>query len=378
MDAQFHSQFQLQSQLKSQSSDNERQSESERTESLNESERQKQALQCQDDEEELLRASAVMLLMDPEHLTAANYRKRIITFYFNQLTHLQSQGDQDASKASDAATTAIREAFKQRCKRELAFVDGYLTSRLHRHTKSPTLWAHRRWVLGVWGEVEGKVAGAGLEGNENENELLEDGLKVVLVAAERHSRNYYAWLHLRWLVQYTNGNGREGGRDNNDNEYDEKEMERKIKVLERVKQWCLQHPGDTSGWSFLQFYLDFLGRSQVGAVGGTVGGEEEKEKQGNEQRDVVVKEVFACTRSFKWTHESVWVFLRVVSAGDGAGHGSGDDGVDDNSGGGGNGEVEKRRKEFEELNSWLIGVYGGDEKAVRVLRGAVEWYLKNK
>lgn len=197
-------------------------------------------------------ATAVMLLMDPEHLTAANARKRLIQ---------KSQRDPTAN-------------LEQVLKSELHFVDTCLTSRLHRHTKSPTLWGHRRWVLDV------------CKASKMEYDIHHDLKTVVLVAAERHPRNYYAWSHLRWLVQcfttcsITSSN-----------------FNRLICV---VKDWCLRHPADTSGFSFLLFCLSIPG--DFGDVSKM------------QMRSSICSEVVRLAVCFKWTHETVWVFLRTLIA----------------------------------------------------------------
>ena len=159
-------------------------------------------------------ATAVMLLMDPEHLTAANARKRLI------------------QKSHSDPTANLEKILKS----ELHFVDSYLTSRLHRHSKSPTLWGHRRWVLDV------------CKSSKMEYDIHHDLKTVVLVAAERHPRNYYAWSHLRWLVQSFTTCSSIPTASSNFN-----------KLVSVVKDWCLRHPADTSGFSFLLFCLSVPG-----------------------------------------------------------------------------------------------------------------------
>ncbi|KAG4430090.1 hypothetical protein IFR05_014435 [Cadophora sp. M221] len=212
-------------------------------------------------EKELLDATAVMLLMDPEHLTAANTRKRLIRKYEN---------------GPGSELEAL-------LRKELRFVDGYLTSRLHRHTKSPTLWGHRRWILE---RLKDLIA---------ERDVLEDLKSVVLVAAERHPRNYYAWSHMRWLVQVFD-NSPTHPEDGSTTET----VPEHPQMISVIKDWCLKNPSDTSGFSFLLFCLFNLGPSSASAK--------------TEVCSSVCADVVRLAVSFKWTHESVWVFLRTVVA----------------------------------------------------------------
>ena len=194
-------------------------------------------------DDELLVGTAVILLMDPEHLTAANTRKRVL------------QGKL-ASGDRDVATVLGRE--KQ-------FLDSLLTSRLHRHTKSPTLWGHLQWLLRI-------SYSQGLHPN-----VLGDITSVVMVAGERHPRNYYAWGHARFLVQTASKIPGE-------------------ELLSAVKFFCFQHHTDTSGWSFLVFLLNYMPLSSSKTCG------------------MVFDEVMDLVISLRLTNESVWVFLRTLAA----------------------------------------------------------------
>ena len=211
-------------------------------------------------EKDLRNATAVILLMDPEHLTAANTRKRLI---------------------QRAAQVDLEDVLSQ----ELLWVDGYLTSRLHRHTKSPTLWNHRRWLYRFWGSVGMKV------------DLRQDLDRVVLVAAERHPKNYYAWSHLRWLLKYHGSSTCEGASTNlKDSD--------QASVVGIVRDWSLRHPGDTSGFSFLLSLFSVNGSSDGAS----------NNFPGRVDALSVCDAVLRLTVSFKWTHESIWVFLRTLVA----------------------------------------------------------------
>jgi hypothetical protein len=194
-------------------------------------------------QDELLRSTAVILLMDPEHLTAANMRKRLIT-----------------NKLDDRNLGDILQLEKH-------LVDSLLTSRLHRHTKSPTLWNHRRWLMEQF-RLRGTTV------------TVEDDLaRIIMISGERHPRNYYAWCHARYLIKtfiLPSSNAEEA----------------LSRIITTTQKWCFAHHNDISGWQFLIFLLD---------------------KQPTETSSVF-RETLKLTGSFKWRNESVWYFLRHVAA----------------------------------------------------------------
>ncbi|KAI0552746.1 hypothetical protein F4679DRAFT_49596 [Xylaria curta] len=166
--------------------------------------------------EDVTAATSILLLMDPEHLTAANIRKRAL------------------SVPSNLTQATL--------KKEKWFVDTLLTARLHRHTKSPTLWSHRRWLvttswtLGTPWDI----------GHDIQN--------VIMVAA--------------------------------------------ASVACDVKEFCLKNHSDISGWAFLS---DCITRIQ----------DEESRRL---TCSSVLDDALSMAESFRWTNESVWVFLRTVVA----------------------------------------------------------------
>lgn len=191
--------------------------------------------------DQLLAATDVILLMDPEYLTAANSRKRLL-----------------CPTSTPRALELIR--------KDKFFIDSLLTSRLHRHTKSPTLWSHRRWLVQT-----GRRHGI-------QPEVVEDLKQILIVAGERHPRNYYAWCHARWLMGYT-------GRDQEDRALRD--------AVDVVKGWCFRNHTDVSGWSFLSFLLARLDETA---------------------RFSVLEETCKFAISFQWANESTWVFLRALAA----------------------------------------------------------------
>lgn len=195
----------------------------------------------------LLAVTSVVLLMDPEHLTAANARKRL------------------AVSAGTNSEGRLLEAIEK----DRFFVDSLLTSRLHRHTKSPTLWSHRRWLIET-------AARRGVQHNVAKS--LE---KVVMVAGQRHPRNYYAWCHARWLT--TNISEGQVGHEGRSLE----------SLLPLTKRWCFRNHTDISGWSYLCFLLAKLDVAEASSV---------------------LEEAAGLAVSLQWTNESTWVFLRTLAA----------------------------------------------------------------
>lgn len=197
-----------------------------------------------------VQSTAVALLMDPEHLTAANIRKRAIV---------------SSLEAKHFPPEVI-------LRQEKHFVDSLLTSRLHRHTKSPTLWSHRRWLVDRFSRCHVPI------------DIRSDLTSVIMVAAERHPRNYYAWHHARWLL--CNSTTPPGG-------------DLLTAVARDVKQWCFKHHDDISGWSYLSFLLVHFDEGEAG----------------RSDSCAIFEDTLSLARSFRWTNESAWTFLRTVAAG---------------------------------------------------------------
>ncbi|KAI2642085.1 hypothetical protein GGS21DRAFT_289636 [Xylaria nigripes] len=189
---------------------------------------------------DVIAATSILLLMDPEHLTAANVRKRAVLAF--------------------GGPTQVA------MKREQQFVDTLLTARLHRHTKSPTLWSHRRWLVATCWKL-------GIPWD-----IQHDIKNVIMIAGERHPRNYVAWQHARFLVDH--------------------DVSLAATVAPDVREFCLKNHSDISGWAFLS---DCISRIQD-----------------EQSRKLVclstLETVLPLANSFRWFNESVWVFLRTLVA----------------------------------------------------------------
>ncbi|KAG5951825.1 hypothetical protein E4U53_002176 [Claviceps sorghi] len=201
-----------------------------------------------EDDGDVMRATAVMLLMDSEHLTAANMRKRVL----GRGTRL------DQVRRKDVLM------------REALLVNSLLRSRLHRHTKSPVLWNHKRWLLRQLRDCATPI------------HLVHEFEQVICIAAERHARNYYAWTYARDVIAMEVASPASPTR---------RASSAADSLLPVVTRWCRLHHQDISGWSFL---LHLVGLFPEKAEG-------------------VAEEMLLLVEKFQWRNESVWHFLKNLA-----------------------------------------------------------------
>ncbi|OAR02869.1 hypothetical protein LLEC1_01765 [Akanthomyces lecanii] len=224
---------------------------------------------------ELLRATSVILLLDPEHMTAANARKRYIR-------HVNEQNPEELDAALEA---------------ELYFTDSLLTSRLHRHTKSPTLWGHRQWLLEMCIDKQRPV-----------DSLLTALERLIFVSAERHPRNYYAWCHARYLLGLASRRStRRIAADGDEQGQQQQTTINLDEVVQTVKKWCFRHPDDISGWSFLMVLV------------------EQQHPEAATTAPALFSETLHLAEAFSWRGESVWYFLRHMLRNNWRGVGDGEE-----------------------------------------------------
>jgi hypothetical protein len=199
----------------------------------------------------------IMLLFDCEHLTACNWRKRRL----------------HAVMASPSIAAPKPATLFQA---ELTLLSSYQCSPLHRHTKSPTLWHHRLWVLGhllrmqTW-SAEGLLS------------LQLSELDVVLRAGELHPKNYYAFSYMRQLSVFLM-----------DTTEDESwKSESALSIVDRVIDWCLANPRDISGWSFAVYVLEATSNREIQVL--------------------VLGKVTRFALNVGWEGESLWTFIAQAS-----------------------------------------------------------------
>lgn len=215
-----------------------------------------------------LEATRIILLFDPEHLTAANFRKKRLVTIQKEVT----------GGFTNTLTTAAQQ--------ELQFLNSILTSPLHRQSKSPTLWYHRYWLF------SNLLLTTTLYDPFNElyDLLVKSEFDAVFKAGEQHPKNYYAWQYARRLIELLMSISQQSETQSNRVQLDVQDI---VNIsATRVKDWCLRHPSDTSGWSFLLFVLGCVGNLPT--------------------RKDIISNILDLTFGFRWQHESLWAFIRTA------------------------------------------------------------------
>ena len=200
-----------------------------------------------------LAATPALLLLQPEHLTAINYRKRALL-----ARHAQATAGSDDGQW---------QAFRKHLRCELALSTSLLTSPLAKHPRSPTLWSHRAWMLRMFcilkpvseeGQAsDGQATGA--RGCDGQAPFVTLGHELVVVfgAAEGHASNYYAFMHARRAVEMLLLIP--GWIPKREGDVEGKGATELREAVQKMQEWCLAHPRDIAGWTFLAWLLKRVG-----------------------------------------------------------------------------------------------------------------------
>ncbi|OJJ41229.1 hypothetical protein ASPWEDRAFT_47852 [Aspergillus wentii DTO 134E9] len=209
--------------------------------------------------DDLLVSSEILLLFDCEHLTACNWRKKRLAALIQ---------DQDSSNGNSPGYENLIQILES----ELTLMTTYLCSPLHRHTKSPTLWQHRSWVLTQT-----------IRGRSPNQELFTTELTVVLRAGELHPKNYYAFSYIRQLHRALSEIGKETG--------DTFELLAQSAIHPTVS-WCLAHPRDISGWMFVVYLMEAVPDREI--------------------HNDIINKVIRFALDVGWEGESLWTFIDLA------------------------------------------------------------------
>ncbi|RHZ48545.1 uncharacterized protein CDV56_102863 [Aspergillus thermomutatus] len=235
-------------------------------------------------------ASEIILLFDCEHTTACNWRKR-------RLDALIKGQDLYSTDEVD------RESLIHTLETERSLMTTYLCSPLHRHTKSPTLWQHRLWLLNRMAKLQRQSPkfqlprtvvpqrqdpGRDMLGPAAKfQEMFQAELAVVLRAGELHPKNYYAFSYMRRLhVALTDAlNEIEQRADSS--------AQLASSITEKSLDWCLAHPADISGWVFLLYLLESISHRETLLA--------------------IVNKAVEFGVHVRWEGESLWTFVHLAT-----------------------------------------------------------------
>ncbi|KAE8376519.1 hypothetical protein BDV26DRAFT_265495 [Aspergillus bertholletiae] len=215
---------------------------------------------------DLLVSTEIILLFDCEHLTACNWRRA----WLDTLRRRRDFSSDDLGPLIQTLET------------ELTLMTTYLCSPLHRHTKSPTLWQHRLWVLGQLLEIRETETKGSEETNQHQEskaDLLKSELAIVFRAGELHPRNYYAFDYMRKVLGILS--------DTTKARVDRSALAESI--IDSALPWCLAHPSDISGWMFMLYLLEAAPKGDV--------------------HPHTVKKVVRYALEVGWEGESLWTFV---------------------------------------------------------------------
>ncbi len=334
--------------------------------------------------EAALNATRVLLLWDPNHTTAANFRKKHLVSLSPRLSRSHSSLSVSSvpklqSTFAPAAPTA---AFLSLLRSELSFLSSLVTSPLPKAPKASTLWAHRLWLVrsfhadilmlfqqerwegrgpegdvGVdeWivksaepntaeqdtGAAEEKILGRGGEiagsAHSTLQHLYMTELHIVMRAGERHPRNYYAWGYARALfafiltIRSSSPNHHipsssfsafpsDSAPKSESESAASTALPLVLSVLRLTHNWCMAHPRDISGWTFLIFLIQKLGSIDVpsgnGSTAETTVGDVDRDgsMQGAARSEVnrILHATKEAAKRFHWRGESVKWFFGAV------------------------------------------------------------------
>ncbi|KAJ6000320.1 Protein prenyltransferase [Penicillium waksmanii] len=201
----------------------------------------------------------IMLLFDSEHLTACNWRKKWLLAAISRYNE------------TNQATSSSEKMLET----ELTLMQTYQGSPLSRHTKSPTLWSHRLWVLDVLTRMRRPTISTLLN-------LERAELDIVLRAGMLHPKNFYAFTYMRKLHSYIADVSKDQGNAG--------QMDRAAaSLVDPTLTWCLSHPRDISGWMFAMYLLD--------------------QSEDADLRSGTVRRVLQFALKIGWEGESLWTFI---------------------------------------------------------------------
>lgn len=251
-----------------------------------------ESFQSSDKSSELVVVTAIILLFDCENVTACNWRKQFIS--------LCIEGNSTGSPSHTA---------EELLHRETTLTESFLCSPLHRHTKSPTLWQHRLWIMTKLLALRRSEVNLCRLSDDFFHRLVIDELDVVRKSGQLHPRNYYAFSYMRQLHVLMARNASLS--DSGFYEGIQKDISKSllldlaVTMAEPMVDWCLSHPSDISGWTFL-FYLFSVEHIPKGSLSNLDG------RLSKSIMWAIARTTQFAVHIARWQGESLWTFVHLM------------------------------------------------------------------
>lgn len=238
----------------------------------------------EEEQTECAASTEIILLFDCEHTTACNWRKRRIAASINRYII-----------AKDTGRQALRDLFES----ELNLIATFVCSPLHRHTKSPTLWQHRLWLMTERMKLQDHLQEDIFLRQEAMHKLILAEWKIVCRAGELHPKNYYAFSYMRQLHSHVSKPSERAAGTGTVIQDSVLLHELAVTLVEPTLKWCLSNPKDVSGWMFLVYLL---------------GHEDPSGKQDMKHLKKVAMErtLHFAVEITAWDGESLWTFVDLM------------------------------------------------------------------
>lgn len=242
-------------------------------------------------------ATEIILLFDCEHVTACNWRKSLIS----------------AFKRGHAAGQSDLCTLKVLLERERSLLTSFLCSPLHRHTKSPTLWQHRLWIVTELVDLQ-QSSKTPRRYDNFLCDLAFAELDVVCKAGQLHPRNYYAFSYMRQLHALISRSSLptvKSGPSETVTNNDALLLELALDMVEPMLKWCLSNPSDISGWMYLFFLLNRDNENDIiTSFDGTSLGKNVDFKR--KRKLVMDRTIHFAVQIASWEGESLWTFIDLM------------------------------------------------------------------
>eukprot|EP00534_Pseudo-nitzschia_fraudulenta_P001440 CAMPEP_0201127132 /NCGR_PEP_ID=MMETSP0850-20130426/28909_1 /ASSEMBLY_ACC=CAM_ASM_000622 /TAXON_ID=183588 /ORGANISM="Pseudo-nitzschia fraudulenta, Strain WWA7" /LENGTH=523 /DNA_ID=CAMNT_0047395859 /DNA_START=103 /DNA_END=1671 /DNA_ORIENTATION=- len=269
------------------------------------------------EKEALFRVTSCLLLLQPDHATAWADRRRWLSRQHDNIQSLNSSafdfpnGDEDGDEHDEKF---VEQASTSSWFQELDYLDILVTQ----HSKAPSYWAHRKYVLRHilrGAEASYKIHGKQDRINKTKEIYFAREIKTCIDVAEKYPKNYYAWTHRRsmWDLFSFDFNGASPGKEQRRRRQQQRQLYMQLLETELIigmwQEWLPKHPADHSAVHYSCQVLDLLLLEILLQSGND---EHELEAKIESVSFAALEQVRALLSKFSYENESLWILRRVT------------------------------------------------------------------